>query len=132
MYTLKLVLTKEQSTLSLLNDGQIRGERHWLEARDMGRQLFEGIDDLLRERGLQPRDISEFFLETGTAKAVTGHASDAFWTTKHVAPGVRNPENEPFLSDLTGSTSIKIAETVARVYTWAVSEEKLRETSDTE
>ena len=34
MFILKLVLTKEQSTLSLLNEGRVQGECHWPEARE--------------------------------------------------------------------------------------------------
>lgn len=92
MHSFLLTLTKTDARLVLLHDGEIVAEKSWQESRDLGRQLFEGIDMLLRENDLNPQDVSDFRLETDV--------SDNF-------------------------TSVKIAETVARVYTWAVSEAKL-------
>lgn len=95
MYTFLLTLTKTDARLVLMKDGEVVAEKTWAESRDLGRQLFEGIDALLQENDLNPQDVSDFRLETAV--------SDNF-------------------------TSVKIAETVARVYTWAVSEGKLRNT----
>lgn len=95
MYTFLLTLTKTDAKLVLTKDGEVVAEKTWAESRDLGRQLFEGIDALLQENDLNPQDVSDFRLETAV--------SDNF-------------------------TSVKIAETVARVYTWAVSEGKLRNT----
>lgn len=92
MYSFLLILTKTDARLELLRDGEIVAEKSWEESRDLGRQLFQGIETLLSENNLNPEDVSDFRLETGV--------SDNF-------------------------TSVKIAETVSRVYTWAVSEAKL-------
>lgn len=91
MYSFLLILTKTDARLELLRDGEIVAEKSWQESRDLGRQLFQGIETLLSENNLNPEDMTDFRLETGV--------SDNF-------------------------TSVKIAETVARVYTWAVSEAK--------
>ncbi len=87
MHSFFLTLTKTDSRLALLLGGKVVAEKSWAESRDMGRQLFEGIDALLSENGLKPGDIGDFQLQT--------EVSDNF-------------------------TSVKIAETVAKVYTWAV------------
>lgn len=131
MYSFLLTLSKTDARLQLLQDGEIVAEKTWAESRDLGRQLFEGIDMLLRENDLNPQDVTDFRLETGVSDNLTpldSHPSDSFWTEKHASPSVKNSEKEAFLSDLTGLTSVKIAETVARVYTWAVSEGKIRDT----
>jgi hypothetical protein len=131
MYSFLLTLTKTDAKLVLMKDGGVVAEKSWTESRDLGRQLFEGIDTLLSENDLNPQDVSDFRLETAVSDNFTpldSHPSDAFWTEKHVSPSIKNPGKEPFLSDLTGLTSVKIAETVAGVYTWAVSEGKLRDT----
>ncbi len=128
MYSFLLTLTKTDARLRLMRDGKVLAEKSWAESRDLGRQLFQGIEALLSENNLNPEDVTDFRLETAVSDNFTpldSHPSDAFWTEKHASPSVKNPENEPFLSDLTGLTSVKIAETVARVYTWAVSEAKL-------
>lgn len=87
MYTFNLVITKDQSKLSLLEDGKEKGAREWQEGRDMGRRLFEGIAELLKENSLQPIDVSDFVVESDM------------------------PE---------GYTSMRIAETVKKVYTFGV------------
>lgn len=133
MYSFLLKLTKTDARLELRQDGDIVAEKSWEESRDLGRQLFQGIEMLLSENNLNPEDISIFSLETGVSENITpldSHPSDAFWKEKHISPGVKNSRNEPFLSDLTGLTSVKIAETVARVYTWAVSNSVTRDTSE--
>ncbi len=81
------MLTKTDAQLRLMRDGEVVAEKSWTESRDLGRQLFEGINALLKENNLNPQDVSDFQLETAV--------SDNF-------------------------TSVKIAETVAGVYTWAV------------
>lgn len=94
-YSFLLTLTKTDARLVLLKDGMSVAEKSWAESRDLGRQLFQGIEALLSENNLNPEDVTDFRLETAV--------SDNF-------------------------TSVKIAETVAGVYTWAVSEGKLRDT----
>ena len=96
MYSFLLTLTKTDAKLELLEGEKVIAEKKWQESRDLGRQLFEGIEALLSENNLNPEDVSDFRLETAV--------SDNF-------------------------TSVKIAETVAKVYTWAVSEEKLHPTA---
>lgn len=99
MYSFLLILTQTDAKLELLRDGGVIALKSWKESRDLGRQLFQGIEVLLMENNLNPEDVTDFRLETAV--------SDNF-------------------------TSVKIAETVAKVYTWAVSEGRLRDTSDTE
>ncbi len=91
MHSFLLSLTTTHARLVLIRDGEIVAEKSWAESRDLGRQLFQGIEALLSENNLNPEDVTDFRLET--------QISDNF-------------------------TSVKIAETVARVYTWAVSESK--------
>lgn len=98
MYSFLLTLNKTDAKLELLRDGEVVAEKSWQESRDLGRQLFQGIETLLSENDLNPEDVTDFMLETAI--------SDNF-------------------------TSVKIAETVAKVYTWAVSERKSHPT-DTE
>lgn len=86
-YTFHLIVKKESSHLSLLDDGKEIASREWPESRDMGRQLFEAIDAILKEKGIEPTDVSDFQVETDV--------SDTF-------------------------TSVKIAETVAETYRFAV------------
>lgn len=88
MYSFLLTLTKTDAKLTLEKDGEVVAEKTWAESRDMGRQLFEAIDTLLRDHALAPTDVDSFRLNTAV--------SDNF-------------------------TSVKIAETVSRVYTWGVS-----------
>lgn len=64
MYTFKLVITKEQSKLSLLKDEQVLAEKKWNEGRDMGRRLFEGIAELLKENDLKAEDVSDFVVDS--------------------------------------------------------------------
>lgn len=91
MYSFLLTLNKTDAKLELLQEDRVIAEKSWQESRDLGRQLFQGIETLLSENNLNPEDVTDFRLETAV--------SDNF-------------------------TSVKIAETVAKVYTWAVSEEK--------
>lgn len=87
MYTFKLTITKDRSTLALLKDGKILAEKKWNEGRDMGRRLFEGIAELLKENNLKPQEVGDFVVDSDM------------------------PE---------GFTSMRIAETVKRVYTFGV------------
>lgn len=91
MYSFLLTLNKTDAKLELLQEDKVIAEKSWQESRDLGRQLFQGIETLLSANNLNPEDVTDFRLETAV--------SDNF-------------------------TSVKIAETVAKVYTWAVSEEK--------
>jgi len=87
MYTFKLVITKKRSILALLKDGGVLAEKSWQEGRDMGRRLFEGMEELLKENDLKPIDVSDFVVDS------------------------EMPE---------GYTSMRIAETVKKVYQFAV------------
>lgn len=89
MYSFLLILTKTDAWLRLMRDGEIVAEKSWAESRDLGRQLFQGIEALLSENDLNPEDVTDFRLETDVSE---------------------------------NFTSVKIAETVAKVYTWAVSD----------
>lgn len=64
MYTFHLKIEKERSYLALLEDGREVVDRGWDEGRDMGRQLFESIDAILKEKDLEPTDVSDFTVET--------------------------------------------------------------------
>ena len=89
MYSCLLTLTKTDARLVLMRDGEAVAEKSWAESRDLGRQLFQGIEALLSENDLNPEDVTDFRLETDVSE---------------------------------NFTSVKIAETVAKVYTWAVSD----------
>lgn len=133
MHAFLLTLTKTDAKLELLREGKTVAVREWAESRDLGRQLFQGIETLLSENNLNPEDVSDFRLETGISDNFTpldSHPSDAFWKEKHVSPNVKNSQNEPFLSDLTGLTSVKIAETVSKVYQFAVTEKRRKHGSE--
>ena len=88
-YFFELKITQERSTLVLKCDEEILGKKEWPEGRDMGRRLFEGMAQLLKENNLQPIDVSDFVVDSDM------------------------PE---------GYTSMRIAETVKRVYTFAVAQ----------
>ena len=45
--------------------------REWPEARDMGHQLFEAIDALLKESDLEPAWVSSFVIETDIPESFT-------------------------------------------------------------
>ncbi|MBP9751575.1 MAG: hypothetical protein KBD19_01795 [Candidatus Moranbacteria bacterium] len=67
----KLIVEKEKSHLMLIEDGTELVAREWEEGRDMGRRLFESIGGILREKGLEPTDISDFILETDVSDNFT-------------------------------------------------------------
>ncbi len=64
MHSFKLIIEKDRSELLLLLDGKPIARREWQESRDMGRQLFRAIADLLKENGLKAGEISHFELKT--------------------------------------------------------------------
>ena len=64
MYIFRLKLEKEKSQLVLLKDDAVIGERAWPEARDMGAKLFEAMAEILKEQGIQPKDVSDFAVES--------------------------------------------------------------------
>lgn len=69
--TFKLIVEKEKSRLVLLEDDGEVAAREWEEGRDMGRRLFESIDAILKERGLEPTDVSDFIVETDVSDNFT-------------------------------------------------------------
>lgn len=91
-YIFKLTITKDQSTLALLKGGEVLAEKKWNEGRDMGRRLFEGMAELLKESNLKPLDVSDFVVDS------------------------EMPEEY---------MSMRIAETVRKVYTFAVKEKEV-------
>lgn len=86
-YIFHLKIEKEKSELSLLKDDLVLGKKEWEEGRDMGKRLFVGIADLLKENDVRAEDVSDFIIDS------------------------EMPENY---------TSMRIAETVKRVYTFGV------------
>lgn len=86
-YLLTLTVEKETSRLALFQNGVERATRTWSESRDMGRRVFESIEEVLQETGIKPEDVASF--------QVVSELPDS-------------------------STSRRIAETVARVYTFGV------------
>ncbi|NTV55345.1 MAG: hypothetical protein HGA16_02490 [Candidatus Moranbacteria bacterium] len=66
-----LNIGKESSRLVLLKDGKGVSLRKWPEARDMGHQLFEAIDGLLKESGVVPTDVTHFDIETDIPESFT-------------------------------------------------------------
>jgi hypothetical protein len=88
-HTFRLKIEKEKSRLSLLDDDKEVESREWEEGRDMGRRLFEGIAELLKENNLEAYQISDMVIESLI------------------------PENY---------TSMRIAETVKKVYTFSVNQ----------
>ena len=67
----KLIVEKEKSRLILLEDDGEVAAHEWKEGRDMGRRLFESIDEILRERNLSPTDVSDFVVETDVSDNFT-------------------------------------------------------------
>lgn len=87
IHTFLLTVKKERSSLSLFKKGQEIGKKEWPEERDMGRHLFEAIEELLRKNNLKPEEVGEFVVESDLSEY---------------------------------STSRRIAETVQKVYSFAV------------
>lgn len=67
----RLTVEKERSRLVLVEDDREVVAREWEEGRDMGRRLFESIDGILRERKLEPTDVSDFVVETDVSDNFT-------------------------------------------------------------
>jgi len=95
-YHFLLKIEKQKNTLSLLQDGTLRGMKEWEEGRDMGKRLFQGMAELLKENNLQARDIAQFEIDSDMKE---------------------------------NYTSMRIAETVKRVYTFGVTFSRSREES---
>jgi len=70
-HAFRLEIGREGSRLALLKDAELVSSREWPEARDMGQQLFEAIDILLRESGIAPTDATHFFIETDIPESFT-------------------------------------------------------------
>ena len=60
----KLHIKPNVSTLMLLKQGVVFDEVTWAEGRDMGRQLFAAISELLKKNNLKPEAISDFILQS--------------------------------------------------------------------
>ncbi len=56
----ELHLEKEKSRLMLLDDKKEVASKEWIESRDMGRQLFGVMKELLEENKLHPEDVADF------------------------------------------------------------------------
>jgi tRNA A37 threonylcarbamoyladenosine modification protein TsaB len=67
----KLHIGERRSRLMLLDDGREIASREWEESRDMGRRLFEAIDEILTEAELAPADIASFDVETDVSDNFT-------------------------------------------------------------
>jgi hypothetical protein len=63
-YTFKLTITKNESKLALLGDDREVAAKEWGESRDMGRQLFQAIDELLAEQGIRPEEVAGFEIDS--------------------------------------------------------------------
>ena len=87
MYTFELTVTQTTSTLALYKEDVVIGGKTWQEGRDMGKQLFVAIEQLLAEACLSPCAITDFRIVSAL------------------------PDS---------STSRRIAETLAKVYTFGV------------
>ncbi len=59
-YVFELTVGKEKSKLSLFHESKEVASKEWPESRDMGKKLFEAIDEVLREQGLKAEDITDF------------------------------------------------------------------------
>jgi tRNA A37 threonylcarbamoyladenosine modification protein TsaB len=70
-HSFRLEIGREGSKLALLEGGGVISSREWPEARDMGRQLFEAIDFLLKESGIAPTDVTHFDIETDIPESFT-------------------------------------------------------------
>lgn len=70
-HTFRLEIGREGSKLTLLEGGESVSSREWPEARDMGHQLFEAIDILLKKSGVTPTDVTHFDIETDIPESFT-------------------------------------------------------------
>lgn len=63
---------KEESSLSLVREDVLIAAKKWRESRDMGKQLFSAIDELLLQYGLQAGDIGDFVVRSSLPSVYTG------------------------------------------------------------
>lgn len=63
-YKFKLTVEKDKSSLALVKDGMMQASREWGESRDMGRQLFQAIDELLAEQGIKSEEVAGFEIDS--------------------------------------------------------------------
>ncbi len=70
-YVFRLEIGREGSKLALLEGERVISSREWPEALDMGHQLFEAIDGLLKESGVAPTDVTHFTIETDIPESFT-------------------------------------------------------------
>ena len=63
-YAFKLKIEKDGSALMLTEDEEVLVAREWSETRDMGRQLFRAIEELLSEQGIKPEDVTGFDIDS--------------------------------------------------------------------
>jgi len=70
-YSFRLEIGREGSKLTLLEGEREVSSREWPEARDMGHQLFEAIDGLLGESGLEPATVVSFRIGTDVPESFT-------------------------------------------------------------
>lgn len=70
-YRFYLKVEKEKSALVLLKDETVLGTREWLESRDMGQRLFAAIQELLQEKDLKSKEVSEFRVESEMPETYT-------------------------------------------------------------
>ncbi len=70
-YSFRLEIGREGSKLALIEEEREISAREWPEARDMGHQLFEAIDSLLKESGIAPTDVTRFTIETDIPESFT-------------------------------------------------------------
>lgn len=71
MYTFNLKIEQTGSRLVLLENGIEKAAKEWPEARDMGRQLFQAITELLKEHGLKPEAVGDFVVESALPDVYT-------------------------------------------------------------
>ncbi len=81
MYFFKLTVAQEKSELSLFKGKVKIGETEWPEERDMGRRLFEAIQELLEKNNLRPHEVGEFVVESDLPD---------YSTSRRIAETVRN------------------------------------------
>lgn len=70
-HAFRLEIGRKGSKLALLDGERVVSSREWPEARDMGQQLFEAIDGLLRESGVASTDVTHFTIETDIPESFT-------------------------------------------------------------
>ncbi|MEI7750063.1 MAG: hypothetical protein WCJ25_03600 [Candidatus Moraniibacteriota bacterium] len=71
VHAFRLEIGREGSRLALMEETREVSSRAWPEARDMGHQLFEAIDELLKESCIAPTDVTRFNIETDVPESFT-------------------------------------------------------------